>query len=118
MPDLSREEMERRRFEAAALLECGVRQSSVGRLYEVSRTTTSRWARLAKAGHEAIKRRKPGRPFSVDRQKIEDLFRERPHWSNSQLVTAIEARLGVRYGPDHVGRILRGLRGPKGASHA
>lgn len=124
---LSRDEMERRRLEAAGELLNGTPQSHVARKYGVSRTTASRWARaLSVSGVEALrKRRAPGRPTRLTSEQmaaLAGLFAEGAmafgypdhRWTTGRLAKAIELRFGVRYDPDHVGRLMHkcGLRKP------
>ena len=122
---LNRDEMERRRLEAAQDLLNGITQSQVARKFGVSRTTASRWQRALKGnGVESLrKRRAPGRPSRLTREQLNglaDLMAEgaMPYgfpdarWTTARLAVAIEARFHVHYDPDHVGRLMHkmGLR--------
>ncbi len=119
---LNRDEMESRRLLAAQDLQTGLTQSQVARKFGVSRTTASRWNRsLSGSGVEALrKRRAPGRPsrLSADQLKIlTEAYRAGPResgfetdrWTTSRFADAIFARFGVRYDPDHAGRIMHRL---------
>jgi len=119
---LTRDEMESRRLMAAQDLQTGLSQSHVARKFGVSRTTASRWNRaLSGTGVEALrKRRAPGRPsrLSADQQAgVADVFKAGPRaagfesdrWTTLRFAEAIHARFGVRYDPDHVGRIMHRL---------
>ncbi|HZT28736.1 MAG TPA: helix-turn-helix domain-containing protein [Bryobacteraceae bacterium] len=119
---LTRDEMESRRLEAARDLLAGISQSAVARKFGVSRTTVSRWNKaLAGRGVESLrKRRAPGRPCRLSAAQLEqvrELFAAGPRrlglgadrWTTLRLATAIEMQLGVRYDPDHVGRIMHRL---------
>ncbi len=119
---LSREEMERRRLAAAKELLNGISQSKVARRYGVSRTTASRWHQaLTCRGVESLhKRRATGRPSRLTADQLEGVARifgdgARAHgfdtdrWTTARLATAIEARFGVHYDQDHVGRIMHKL---------
>lgn len=124
---LNRDEMERRRLEAAQDLLNGITQSNVARKFGVSRTTASRWQRALKGnGVESLrKRRAPGRPSRLSRDQLQGLgavmaqgaaafgFPD-DRWTTARLAVAIESRFGVRYDPDHVGRLMHkmGLRKP------
>ena len=56
---LSRDEMERRRLEAAEDLQKGITQARVARKFGVSRTTASRWYRILEGqGMERLRKRK------------------------------------------------------------
>jgi transposase len=119
---LTRDEMESRRLMAAQDLQTGLSQSQVARKFGVSRTTASRWNRaLSGRGVEALrKRRAPGRPsrLNADQQAgVADVFKAGPRaagfesdrWTTLRFAEAIHARFGVRYDPDHVGRIMHRL---------
>src|SRR5579864_1159294 len=118
---LNRDEMERRRLEAAQDLLNGITQSQVARKFGVSRTTASRWQRALKgSGVESLrKRRAPGRPSRLTRDQLNglgDLMAQGAiaygfpddRWTTARLSVAI----AMRYGPDHVGRLMHkmGLR--------
>jgi transposase len=119
---LNRDEMEHRRLEAAEDLLKGVTQARVARKFGVSRTTASRWNK-ALAGHslERLRKRKaPGRPSrltSSQQAEVSEIFAlgprafgfETDRWSTARLAQAIQARFGVRYDPDHVGRLMHRL---------
>ena len=122
---LNRDEMERRRLDAAQHLLNGTPQSQVARKFGVSRTTASRWQKALKgSGVESLrKRRAPGRPSRLTREQLlglADLMAEGAglygfsddRWTTARLAVAIEARFGVHYDPDHVGRLMHkmGLR--------
>lgn len=119
---LTRDEMESRRLMAAQDLQTGLSQSQVARKFGVSRTTASRWNRaLSGKGVEALrKRRAPGRPSRLTRDQqtaVAELFNAGPRaagfdsdrWTTMRFAEAIQARFGVRYDPDHVGRIMHRL---------
>jgi transposase len=119
---LSRDEMESRRLLAAQDLQTGLSQSQVARKFGVSRTTASRWNRtLSGKGVESLrKRRAPGRPsrLTADQLKtLTDTYQAGPRaagfetdrWTTARFADAIFARFGVRYDPDHAGRIMHRL---------
>jgi transposase len=114
--------MESRRLMAAQDLQSGLSQSQVARKFGVSRTTASRWNRaLHGKGVEALrKRRAPGRPSRLSNDQLHvvvDLYQAGPRaagfdsdrWTTARLSDAIHMRFGVRYDPDHVGRIMHRL---------
>ena len=132
---LNRDEMEKRRLEAVQDLLTGLTQSSVARKFGVSRTTASRWNRaLRQKGVESLKKRRAtGRPSRLTKEQflmIPDIYAQGAvihgfpdnRWTTARLATVIEARFGVRYDHDHVGRLMQklGLREPRtrGASPA
>lgn len=119
---LTRDEMEARRLLAAQDLLNGLTQPQVARKFGVSRTTASRWGRtLRGCGPEALrKRRAPGRPCRLSQSQLRglsDFYQAGPRaagfdsdrWTTARLATAIEVHFGVRYDPDHVGRIINRL---------
>jgi transposase len=125
---LTRDEMESRRLMAAQDLQEGLSQSQVARKFGVSRTTASRWNRaLSGRGVEALrKRRAPGRPSRLNAEQLKivsEIYAAGPRaaglesdrWTTMRLAEAINTRFGIRYDPDHVGRIMHrlGLRDRK-----
>jgi transposase len=119
---LTRDEMERRRLLAAQDLQNGLSQSQIARKFGVSRTTASRWHRaLHRRGVDSLrKRRATGRPSRLNREQREgvvELFRAGAHaagfkedrWTTTRFASAIHSRFGIRYDPDHVGRIMHQL---------
>jgi transposase len=120
--NLTRDEMESRRLLAADDLQRGLSQSQVARKFGVSRTTASRWHRaLSGRGVEALrKRRAPGRPSRLNSEQLRavaEVYQAGPRaagfdserWTTARFADAIHARFGVRYDPDHVGRIMHRL---------
>ena len=127
---LSRDEMESRRLLAAQDLQTGLSQSQIARKFGVSRTTASRWNRtLSGKGVESLrKRRAPGRPsrLTADHLKaLTEIYRAGPRaagfetgrWTTARFAEAIFTQFGVRYDPDHAGRIMHrlGLRERRGS---
>src|SRR5262249_55473885 len=119
---LTRDEMESRRLMAAQDLQTGVSQSKVARKYGVSRTTASRWNRaLSGNGVESLrKRRAPGRPSRLSQaqlQGVAEMYRggcraagfDTDRWTTALFADAIFALFGIRYDPDHAGRIMHRL---------
>jgi putative transposase len=122
---LTRDEMEGRRLLAAQDLQRGLTQSQIARRFGVSRTTASRWFRaLNGRGIESLRRRRaPGRPSRLTKEQmagVAELYQAGPRaagfdadrWTTVRFSEAILARFGVKYDPDHVGRIMlrMGLR--------
>ena len=119
---LSRDEMESRRLLAAQDLQTGLSQSQVARKFGVSRTTASRWNRtLSGKGVESLrKRRAPGRPSRLTQDQLKVLTEtyqagpraagfESDRWTTARFADAIFQKFGVRYDPDHAGRIMHRL---------
>jgi len=130
---LNRDEMEKRRLEAVQDLLTGLTQSNIARKFGVSRTTASRWNRaLRQKGVESLKKRRAtGRPSRLAREQflmIPDIFAQGAivhgfpdnRWTTARLAAAIEARFGVHYDHDHVGRLMQklGLREPRARATA
>ena len=119
---LTRDEMESRRLLAAQDLQTGLTQAQVARKFGVSRTTASRWRRaLCVRGVEALrKRRASGRPSRLSQEQFlgaAAIYHAGPReagfdsdrWTTARFAEAIQRRFGVRYDPDHVGRIMHRL---------
>ena len=100
----------------------GLSQSQVARKFGVTRTTASRWCRaLSGCGVEGLrKRRAPGRPsrLSVEQLRVvSEVYHSGPRangfdtdrWTTARFAEAIQTRFGIRYDPDHVGRIMHRL---------
>ncbi len=107
---------------AAQDLQTGLTQSQVARKFGVSRTTASRWNRaLSGKGVEALrKRRAPGRPSRLSGDqlaRVAEIYNAGPRaagfdadrWTTVRFADVIFARFGIRYDPDHVGRIMHRL---------
>jgi len=119
---LNRDEMESRRLEAAQDLLNGVAQADVARKFGVSRTTASRWHRtISSQGVDRLHKRKaPGRPSRLSAAQLEEVAEmfqmgagafgfETNRWTTARLAKAIQGRFGIRYDPDHVGRLMHRL---------
>jgi transposase len=119
---LTRDELESRRLLAAGDLQRGLSQAEVARKYGVSRATTSRWGRaLSGRGVEALRqRRATGRPCRLNRRQLQaaaEMYRagalqagfETERWTTRRFAEAVYRMCGVRYDPDHAGRILHRL---------
>jgi transposase len=119
---LTRDEMEQRRFDAAGELQRGLSQSEVARKFGVSRTTASRWRRAMNGtGVEGLrKRRATGRPSRLNEEQfaaLRELYQAGPRaagcdsdrWTTARFAEAIFRTFGVRYDPDHAGRIIHRL---------
>lgn len=116
------EALERRRFQAAALLAQGVHQAEVARRVGVHRQSVSRWAnQVAASGRAGLKRagragRKP-RLSPADLQRVERGLKQGPEalgyrtslWTAGRVAHLIQRLCGVHYHAAHVWRILRQL---------
>lgn len=121
-PKGSASELERRRQRAIALLDRGHAPVDVARMLDVDRRSVRRWkAAHRKRGAKGIEARPtPGRPPKLDRGKRRRLERlllkgaqaagyESDLWTCPRIAELIAEEFGVRYHPDHIGRLLRSL---------
>ncbi len=116
------EALEKRRLQAARLLDQGLNCSEVARRLKVVPQTVSRWSRerraggvdaLCKAGRAG---RKP-RLSEADRQRLEQLLLEGPErlgyqtplWTCPRVAHLIENQFGIRYHEGHVWKVLVSL---------
>ena len=112
--------LERRRMQAARLLEKGYSEAEVARRVGVHRQSVNRWAKeLAAGGRTALRRagragRKP-RLTAADLRCIEEALKRGPEalgygsslWTSWRVADLIEQECGVRFSTGHVWRILR-----------
>jgi transposase len=119
---LDRVKLERRRLQAARLLQRGLSEAEVARQVGVHRQSVNRWARHLQAGGRAALKRAPrtGRPPQLspaDLRRIERGLRRGPEalgyrtglWTAWRVADLIERECGVRYSTVHAWRILRGV---------
>jgi transposase len=117
-----RVKLERRRMQAARLLEEGLSEAEVARQVGVHRQSVNRWAkRLFSGGPLALKRAtRTGRPPQLsaeDLRRIERSLMRGPEalgyetslWTAWRVVDLIEQECGVKYSTVHAWRILRAL---------
>ena len=111
--------LERRRLEAARLLQQGCSEAETARKVGVHRQSVNRWARqMAAGGRDALRRSpRPGRKprlTEADRRRIVAGLRRGPEalgyetglWTSWRVADLIERECGVRYSTVHVWRIL------------
>lgn len=121
-PKGSASELERRRQRAISLLDRGQAPVDVARMLDVDRRSVRRWkAAHRKRGAKGIEARPtPGRPPKLDRSQRRQLERlllkgaqaagyESDLWTCPRIAELIVGEFGVRYHPDHIGRLLRSL---------
>jgi len=121
-PHGSPKELERRRRKAVSLLYEGYQPVEVARMMGVDRRSVRRWKAAWQAeGQEGISARPtPGRPCKLNAKEREKLEREllkgaqeagfpTDLWTCPRVAELILERFGVRYHPDHVCRLLRGM---------
>lgn len=121
--NLTREQMEERRFAALPLLKARrLSQAQIARLLGVSRQAVHSWAhRLAQDGRDALKRRAhSGRTSRLTQQQWEDLLvvlkqgaqaagfpTER--WTLLRIQQVVQARFGLRFSPSYLSERLHKL---------
>ena len=116
------EALERRRVQAARLLEKGYSQSEVARQVGAHRQSVGEWAaELKEKGRAGLKKAgRAGRKPSLserDRQRIVEGLKRGPEalgygtslWTSARVAHLIEKTCGVEYHPGHAWRILRQL---------
>lgn len=132
-PKLSRDEMERRRLEAADDLRDGMPQAEVARKYHVSAASVSRWNALRKSGgKQALKRTSPrGKPPALNEEQARALERilvrgaqaygyEADVWTLPRLADVVRKEFGVKLDQSNVRKLLvrRGFSWQKPARRA
>jgi transposase len=113
---------ERRRLQAARLLEKGVSEAEVARRVGVHRQSVNRWAQqLAEGGRAALKRAprtgRPPRLTSDDLRRLERGLTRGPEalgygtsrWTAWRVADLIARECGVQYSTVHAWRLLRAL---------
>jgi transposase len=111
--------LERRRLQAARLLERGLSQAEVARRLGVHRQSVSRWAQqLTAAGRAGLKQAthvgRPPQLTAADLRRLAQLLKQGPEavgyatslWTAARVATVIERTWGIRYHPGHVWRLL------------
>jgi transposase len=117
-----REALERRRMQAARLLEQGHSEAEVARRLGVHRQSVNRWAKaLDTGGRNGLRRAaRAGRRPKLnddDLAGLEQCLKQGPEqfgylsglWTLARVRQLIEQQYGVRYDPSQVWRILRKL---------
>jgi len=119
---MDRVKLERRRMQAARLLQQGLSEAEVARRVGVHRQSVNRWAKqLAQGGRPALKRAaRAGRPpqlSAAELQRIEQGLKRGPEvlgyrtslWTAWRVADLIERECGVKYSTVHAWRVLRAL---------
>ena len=114
--------LERRRLQAARLLEQGLTEAEVARRLGVHRQSVNRWAKALKvegrAGlHRAQRAGRPPKLNEVEVAQLEQCLKQGPEqfgylsglWTLARVAKLIEQQHGVRYDSSQVWRILRKL---------
>jgi transposase len=111
--------LQRRRLKAAVLFDQGLPPAEVARRFRVSCQSASRWHKAwEKGGKSALQRTaKAGRPPRLKPQDLPALKRALKAgpgehgfptelWTTQRVAQVIKNVFGVKYHPDHVGRLL------------
>jgi len=119
---LDRAKLERRRLQAARLLQRGMPEAEVARRVGVHRQSVNRWARQLAGGGKVALQRAPraGRPpqlSDADRRRIVQGLQRGPEalgyrtslWTCRRVADLIERECGVKYSTVHAWRLLRSL---------
>ena len=115
-------ELERRRRQAVALLNQGLKGAQVARALGVSGAAVTRWKQAYEERGEAGLAAKPhpgGQPrlTVAQRERLAKFLLQGPRrhgyrtelWTTQRIAALIERRLGVRYHRNHVGKLLHQL---------
>lgn len=111
---------ESRRMRAWELKQMGWKQSDIAVALGVTKGAVSQWLkRSEEGGKESLRSRPtPGRPARLSAEQkatLPELLKQGPRafgfqvdvWTAERVADLIESQFGVRYHPDHVGRLLR-----------
>lgn len=122
------DQLERRRRQAAKLLDRGLSQAEVARRVKVSRESVRRWANRIGAGEGLKKAGRAGRIARLGRaelEKLEQVLVAGPEksgfpnglWTLDRIAEVVRKQFGVKYHAGHVWWILRRKMGwsPRGS---
>jgi transposase len=114
--------LEDRRRRALALLDDGLSLNEVGRQIGCNPSSVMRWRDARRrGGMDALQVRfSPGRPLklvAVQRKRLVRLLLKGPMaqgyrtnlWTTPRIAEMVEREFGVRYHPDHIGRLMHSL---------
>jgi transposase len=114
--------LEDRRKRALALLDSGYSLNEVGRRIGCNPSSVMRWRDARRrGGARALEVRfSPGRPWKLDpaqRKRLVRLLLKGPMaqgyrtnlWTTARIAELVERQFGVRYHPDHIGRLMHSL---------
>ncbi len=117
---LTREQMEGRRLQAAADLQSGMKQADVALKYTVSEASVSRWARaIQEKGVTGLKTHKAtGQPTKLNQEELQRLTAilvagprvygwRTDFWTAKRVAEVIRKEFQVTYHPHHVPKLLR-----------
>ncbi|MBZ5703508.1 MAG: helix-turn-helix domain-containing protein [Acidobacteriia bacterium] len=114
--------LEARRLAALPRIASGASLSAIARQLGVSRQAVHQWAQeYRRQGADGLRRRlRPGRPPKLTREQLAQLPRMLAHgpkaygfaaavWTSQRIADLLWKRFRVRYTPDHIPYLLRGL---------
>jgi len=114
--------LEARRRRAMALLEAGLSLNAVARRLGCAASSVMRWRNaVRRRGERGFQvGRSPGRPPKLTARQRRELVRRLLHgplaagyrtdlWTTARVAELIHRHFGIRYHPDHVGRLLHAL---------
>jgi transposase len=114
--------LEGRRRRALALLDDGLSLNEVGRQIGCNPSSVMRWRDARRhGGLDALQVRfSPGRPLKLavaERKRLVRLLLKGPMvqgyrtnlWTTARIAEMVEREFGVRYHPDHIGRVMHSL---------
>lgn len=121
-PKGSADLLEDRRRRALALVDAGLSLNEVGRRLGCWASSVMRWCKARRrGGPDALRVRcSPGRPRKLgarQRRRLVQLLLKGPLaygyrtnlWTTTRIAALIQREFGVRYHPDHVGRLMHSL---------
>ena len=121
-PKGSAEELERRRRQAIALMDQGMKPAAVARAVGTSRASVTRWRQMYQAGGQEAMQAKPhpggtSRLTARQRKRLIRMLLQGPHkhgygtelWTLSRVAEVIAVNFGVQYHPSAVWHILRAM---------
>jgi len=121
-PKGSAEELERRRRQAMALIDRGMRSAAVARAVGVSRASVTRWRQAYEAGGAEAMAAKPhpggaSRLTDAQRKRLVRMLLQGPRkhgygtelWTLARVAQLIAVKFGVEYHPSAVWHILRAM---------
>lgn len=107
---MTRQGMETRRLKALELFRAGKSQSIIARTLEVTRTTASRWARLATTPNRMMARKATGRPCKLTDAELRTIIKSRDRWTGEGLRAELIRAVGITYSRDHCYRLMEKAR--------
>lgn len=121
-PKGSAEELERRRRQAMALIDCGIQSAAVARAVGVSRASVTRWRQAYEVGGAEAMAAKPhpggpSRLTGAQRKRLGRMLLQSPRkhgystelWTLARIAQLIAVKFGVEYHPSAVWHILRAM---------